>query len=102
MQGINQVLQIALSMVSQSLLEPIPCNIDHCLFGFRFIVEFSGKNDNVEVLTSIVQDSDWILDNELTMRFSEEVEKLASICNIEYYQSLKQALYIVEDRTYYY
>ena len=75
MQGLISATNIAMSLVAKSIAEPIPQNIDDCIFGFRFIVEFSGKDDNITLITAEVLDSDWELLPEVSIQFALQVEQ---------------------------
>ncbi|PXV66916.1 hypothetical protein CLV62_104177 [Dysgonomonas alginatilytica] len=100
MQGLLSVMNIAISLVEKSLAEPIPQNIDNCLFGFRYIIDFSGKDDKVTLQTAEILDSEWVLIEEASDLLKKEILKMVEGRNVEYWQAIEQETEIRKDRQY--
>lgn len=98
MQGFIAALKTILFIVSKSLDEPIPDDIDQCLYGYRFIVEFSGKDCNIELCKAETLDVDWELSSSKSELFKTEILKLIDIRNKEYSELLQQEIEIKKDR----
>lgn len=98
MQGLLSVMNIAISLAAKSLAEPTPENIDDCLLDFRFIIEFSGKDDKVTLLTAKILDSEWIPIEEASNQFEKEALKMVENRNTEYRQAIEQETDIRRDR----
>ncbi|PXV62389.1 hypothetical protein CLV62_12078 [Dysgonomonas alginatilytica] len=92
------MIQMSVDLVSKSLAENNPYDIDDCISGFRFIVEFKGNEDNVGILTADVLDSDWLLNIEASQLLRNEVQILLNTRNTEYRYLLNQANEIQRDR----
>ncbi len=94
----KHIAEKSLLVVAKSLVEPIPYNIDDCIDGIRFIVEFAGQDDNVRVITATVLDSDWMPDTEAGKAFLKKVSEAVHYRNIEFRELLEQAVQIRKDR----
>lgn len=100
MQGLFSVLNIALSLAAKSLAETIPYNFDNCIFGFRYIVVFSGKEDRVTLETAEILTPDWELIPEISNKFAQQVDLMVENRNIEFRELIKQSKQIQEDSTF--
>lgn len=94
------ILDTAIKMANKSLAEHTPQNIDNSIFGFRYIIEFSGKNDKVTLQTAEILDSEWVLIEEASDSFKKEVLKMVECRNTEYRQAIEQETEIRKDRQY--
>lgn len=92
------MLKKALSLLTESLEEAVPYDIDFCIGTWRIIIELVGKNDNVKLITAEILDSDWIIDKKASEEFRTQIEEIIDNRNREYRQALEQALQIREDR----
>jgi len=97
MQGQNSAIQIALSLVANNLSEPCPPNIDCFIYGFRFIIEFMGKYENIQLLTVEILNSDWELLPDVSITLSQEIKQIVENKNTENLQLQEQSKQIKQD-----
>lgn len=90
-------IEKALSLVAKSLTEPIPSDIDDCIDGIRFIVKFTGKDENVLAITAEILDSDWMPDAKAGEILKEKVNEAVHYRNIEFREAIEQAFQIRRD-----
>ncbi|NDV68556.1 hypothetical protein [Dysgonomonas sp. 25] len=100
MQGLFSMINVAKSMIAKSLAEPIPQNFDNCIFGFRCIVEFLGKDDEVILETAEILNSEWELIPEISEQFMQYVAQMVEDRNIEYKLIIEQEKEIQNDQQY--
>jgi len=97
MQGQNSAIQIALLLVANNLYEPCPPNIDCCIYGFRFIIEFTGNYENIQLLTAEILNSDWVLIPDASKKLSQYIGQIIEYKNIDNLQLLEQSKQIKQD-----
>lgn len=94
----SDIIEVALSETAKSLADNIPYDIDACITGGRFIVEFSTYCYEVTLLKSEILDSEWELDKIKTEEFTLKVQRMVEIRNYDFLQSIRQEADIRKDR----
>lgn len=98
MEYISNLIFWSIELVSKSITQNEPYDIDDFCTEGRIIVQFTGKGDNLSLLNAEILNSEWELLTEATQILTLQIEKLLYLRNREFKEQINQAKEIKKDQ----